>query len=134
VSFIVTEENLRACLKVEGHTCCSGFGFATQPSPGEFSSADTILPSISKDRLRKGIVSFLILDNPFTRRSRTVENGKQLAIYIRDWRLPIIWPNTQAVAAATQRLHFPLHSMLVLEMSKIMYEVNNLALATIVPS
>jgi hypothetical protein len=85
-------------------------------------------------RLRKGIVSFLILDDPFTRRSRTVENGKQLAIYIRDWRLLIIWSNTQAVEAATQRLHLPLHGMLVLEMSKIMYEVNNLALATIVPS
>jgi hypothetical protein len=47
MSFIVTQENLRGCLKVEGHTCCSGFGFATQPNPGEFSLADTILPSIS---------------------------------------------------------------------------------------
>jgi hypothetical protein len=54
VSSIIMEEYVRACLKVKRHTCCSGSGFATQPSPGEFSLADTMLPPISNSSRQCG--------------------------------------------------------------------------------
>jgi hypothetical protein len=76
------------------------------------------------DHLRIGTVGFLILDDPFARPSRLVENGKQLAIYIRDWRNPI-WSNAQSVAATIKGLYPPLRSILVRRMSKRMYEVGN---------